>query len=290
MARVIKTVTENYTVLDDDDGGIIIGNSSSPIAITMPSSIGRATFSLTVMNANGGEVTVLSQTIGQNEEISIANSNDTWTYALGGGGGATESISYIENVDFYVDSVNGSDLNDGSISHPLQTINGEMGLIYKLNVATYGKIVNSLSINFSGEFSYEDLNLDFLGVEIKHINIIGGQLSFSRISVKNSSVSIAECSGDIEISANKSDVYISYFQGRIMIAEWTWSCFFIDESDLYFGEGPALEIYTSQCFVYGSTITGGAGVAIRVAGGGTFIDVGENTITGEIIEGYPELV
>lgn len=54
MARVIKTVTENYTVLDGDDGGIIIGNSSSLITITMPSAIGRATFSLTVMNANKG--------------------------------------------------------------------------------------------------------------------------------------------------------------------------------------------------------------------------------------------
>lgn len=85
MARVIKTVTEAYTVLDGDDGGIIIGNSSSPISITMPSAIGRSTFSLTVMNANGGTVTVLGQSISQNEEISIANSNNTWTYALGGG-------------------------------------------------------------------------------------------------------------------------------------------------------------------------------------------------------------
>jgi len=89
MARVIKTVTENYTVLDGDDGGIIIGNSSSPISITMPSAIGRSTFSLTVMNANGGTVTVLGQSISQNEEISIANSNNAWTYALGGGGGGT---------------------------------------------------------------------------------------------------------------------------------------------------------------------------------------------------------
>jgi hypothetical protein len=89
MARVIKTVTEAYTVLDGDDGGIIIGNSSSPISITMPSAIGRSTFSLTVMNANGGTVTVLGQSISQNEEISIANSNNTWTYALGGGGSGT---------------------------------------------------------------------------------------------------------------------------------------------------------------------------------------------------------
>lgn len=99
MARVIKTVTEDYTVLDGDDGGIIIGNSSSSIAITMPSAIGRATFSLTVMNANSGTVTILGQNISQNEEISITNSNNTWTYAIGGGG-AGETVNILDSELF----------------------------------------------------------------------------------------------------------------------------------------------------------------------------------------------